>query len=416
MIFKESTRTQRISKEQVWHAWLKIRQGGKGMGIDHVSISEIDRNPSKYLYPLWNRLSSGSYFPVAVKEVCIPKSNGKLRSLGIPTICDRVAQEVIRAELEVILEPLFLPSSFGSRPGKSAYDALTQCAANCWSRWYVVDVDIQGFFDNIDHKLLMDILRKYTTQSHILLYCERWLKAPVSRVDGSLDTSRFKGTPQGGVISPLLSNLFLHEVFDLWMQQHHSHMVYERYCDDIVIHTRSMEQSRFIFDRLSERLSSYGLTMNQEKSKITYCYRTSRFYKEDRTVPVSFDFLGFTFKPRLCKREDGERFWGFGGSISSRNVQRAIGLLKTRLRWRLSQSIQVLSDWMTPLLYGWLHYYGHFGLARLSRLFRLINYQLVKWIQRKYGLLSYRKAKQRLRNICKSYPNLFIHWKYGFTY
>ena len=182
------------------------------MGIDQVSMDEIASNPRKYLYPLWNRLASGSYFPPPVKEVPIPKGKGKERMLGIPTIIDRVAQQVIRVELEKIVEPLFHPSSFGYRPGKSAHDAVEQCAKNCWERWYVVDLDIKGFFDNIDHDQMMEILRKYTNQRHILLYCERWLKAPILKQDGELQ-ARTKGTPQGGVISPLLANLYLHEAW-----------------------------------------------------------------------------------------------------------------------------------------------------------------------------------------------------------
>ncbi len=208
------------------------------MGVDHVGIDQIDANPRKYLYPLWNRLASGSYFPPPVKEVLIPKGKVKKRMLGVPTVLDRVAQEVIRAELEKTVEPRFHPSSFGYRPGKSAHDAVEQCARNCWERWYVVDLDIKGFFDNIDHGRMMSILRKHTDQKHVLLYCERWLKAPVRRQNGELQT-RSKGTPQGGVLSPLLANLYLHEAFDQWLADTQPRIVFERYADDIVIHTRS---------------------------------------------------------------------------------------------------------------------------------------------------------------------------------
>ncbi len=201
------------------------------MGIDHVGIDEIAANPRKYLYPLWNRLASGSYFPPPVKEVLIPKGKVKKRMLGIPTTLDRVAQEVIRAELEKTVEPLFHSSSFGYRPGKSAHDAVEQCAKNCWERWYVVDLDIKGFFDNIDHEQMMSILRKHTSQRHILLYCERWLKAPLYKQNGELQT-RSKGTPQGGVLSPLLANLYLHEAFDQWLVDTQPRIVFERYADD----------------------------------------------------------------------------------------------------------------------------------------------------------------------------------------
>jgi RNA-directed DNA polymerase len=307
MIFGLETKTQPISKEQVWESWKRIKKGGEGVGIDNVTIAMIEKKPRKYLYPLWNRLTSGSYVPPPVREAKIPKGDGKERSLGIPTIIDRVAQDVIRAELEKIVEPTFHPSSFGYRPGKSQHDAVEQCARNCWARWYVVDIDIKGFFDNIDHELMMRLLRKVTDKRHILLYCERWLKAPVQTEDGT-KRERLKGSPQGGVISPLLSNIFLHEVFDSWMQQYHSIMAFERYADDIIIHTRSIERSEYTLDKVRARLKQYSLELNEEKTKIVYCYRTARFFKERKDVPVSFDFLGFTFKPRKCCRSDEQRY------------------------------------------------------------------------------------------------------------
>ena len=233
MIEELKSKTQPVSKEQVWSAWNRIKQGGKGVGVDNVTIEMIERNPRKYLYPLWNRLASGSYFPPPVKEVLIPKGKVKTRILGVPTILDKVAQEVIRVELEKTVEPLFNSSSFGYRPGKSAHDAVEQCAKNCWERWYVVDLDIKGFFDNIDHEQMMSILRKHTSQRHILLYCERWLKASIYKQNGELQT-RSKGTPQGGVLSPLLANLYLHEAFDHWLATTQPRIVFERYADDSV--------------------------------------------------------------------------------------------------------------------------------------------------------------------------------------
>ncbi len=233
MIEELKSKTQPVSKEQVWSAWKRIKQGGKGVGVDNVTIEMIERNPRKYLYPLWNRLASGSYFPPPVKEVLIPKGKVKTRILGVPTILDKVAQEVIRVELEKTVEPLFHPSSFGYRPGKSAHDAVEQCAKNCWERWYVVDLDIKGFFDNIDHEQMMSILRKHISQRHILLYCERWLKAPMYKQNRELQI-RSKGAAQGSVISPLLANLYLHEAFDQWLATTQPRIVFERYADDSV--------------------------------------------------------------------------------------------------------------------------------------------------------------------------------------
>jgi len=412
MIFELKPKSLGITKEQVWKAWKRIKQGGKGVGVDNVTIEMVEKNPRKYLYPVWNRLASGSYFPPVVRQVSIPKPNGKERYLGIPTMCDRVAQEVIRAELEQELEPHFHPGSYGYRPGKSAHQALKACAKNCWERWFVVDLDIKGFFDNIDHAKMMEILRKYTSKKHILLYCERWLKAPVLKINGELDTDRRKGMPQGGVISPLLANLYLHEVFDSWMEHRHSIMVFERYADDIVIHTRSIEQSEFILDKLRIRLKQYGLSVNEEKTQIVYCYRTARFYKAPKEIPVSFDFLGFTFKPRLCKRGDGELFWGFRPAVSSKNLRRMNTELK-RIHRYVYLSIQELAAILAPRLRGWIMYYGHTRKSGLTWLFERLNERLAKWVKNKYKIRSKRKCFAWVRRISKSFPSMFVHWEYG---
>ena len=415
MIEELNTKTQPVSKEQVWSAWQRVKQGGKGMGIDQISMLEIASNPRKYLYPLWNRLASGSYFPPPVKEVPIPKGNGKERMLGIPTILDRVAQQVIKVELEKIAEPLFHHSSFGYRPGKSAHHAVEQCAKNCWERWYVVDLDIKGFFDNIDQEQMMEILRKHTSQKQILLYCERWLKAEVLKQDGELQ-ARDKGTPQGGVISPLLANLYLHEAFDQWMADTQPRIVFERYADDIVIHTRSIEQSNFILDKLKARLKRYSLEVHPEKTKIVYCYRTARFHKEGKGIPVSFDFLGFTFKPRLCKKSNGEKFWGFRPAISKKSEKRIIGeLSKLAIHNWVSLDIHGLADALSSKIQGWINYYGKFRISEMQWIFRLLNIRIAKWARKKFKLKTYSKSYGWLKRTTKWYPNTFVHWKYGFT-
>lgn len=415
MIEELKSKTQPVSKAQVWSAWNRIKQGGKGVGVDNVTIEMIERNPRKYLYPLWNRLASGSYFPPPVKEVLIPKGKVKKRMLGVPTILDRVAQEVIRAELEKTVEPLFHPSSFGYRPGKSAHDAVEQCAKNCWERWYVVDLDIKGFFDNIDHEQMMSILRKHTSQRHILLYCERWLKAPLYKQSGELQT-RSKGTPQGGVLSPLLANLYLHEAFDQWLAETQPRIVFERYADDIVIHTRSLEQSYFILDKLKARLKRYSLEIHPEKTRIVYCYRTARFHKEGKDIPVSFDFLGFTFKPRLCEKPDGEKFWGYRPAISKKSQKKIIDeLRKLAIHNWVSEDIQSLAATLAPKIRGWINYYGRFRISELQPIFRLLNIRIAKWARKKYRLKTYAKSYGWLKRIIRWYPNTFIHWKYGFT-
>ena len=412
MIFELKPKSNGITRDQVWVAWKRIKQGGKGVGIDGVTIAEIETHPRKYLYPVWNRMASGSYFPPAVREVSIRKSNGKERMLGIPTMCDRVAQEVIRAELEKELEPHFHPSSYGYRPSKSAHQAIAACARNCWERWYVVDLDIKGFFDNIDHEKMMEILRKYTSKKHLLLYCERWLKAPIQRLSGETETERKSGTPQGGVISPLLANLYLHEAFDSWMQQKQPHIVFERYADDIVIHTRSIKQSAFILDKTRLRMNQYSLRLNEEKTRTVYCYRTARFFKESQDIPVSFDFLGFTFKPRRCKRTDGTLFWGFRPAVSVKNLKRMNGEFN-KLHRCVKDSIHVIAEKLRLKVTGWIRYYGFIRKSGLTALFDKLNERLAKWASNKYKIQGMWKSFAWLKRMSKSYPTLFTHWEYG---
>ncbi len=415
MIIKEKTKTQPISKQQVWASWKRIKQGGKGMGVDQVSIAMIENNPRKYLYPLWNRLSSGSYYPPAVREKEIPKADGNFRKLGIPTIIDRVAQDVIRQELERIAEPKFHPSSFGYRPNKSAHEAIEQCAKNCWERWYVVDVDIKGFFDNIDHKMLLDILGGLTQKKHILMYCERWLKAP-KQTDEGTQTESVKGSPQGGVISPLLANIYLNEVFDKWISETQPRIVFERYADDIIVHTRSIKQSEFILDKLRARFRQYGLELNESKTKIAYCYRTARQFKEDKDIPVSFDFLGFTFKPRVCQRTDGDKFWGYKPAIGVKGQKKILAVCKKLAfhKW-IHLDIYELSAVLAPKIRGWINYYGKFRLKELSNVFSKINRRIAIWLRRKFKLGTLGKAYKRLKRIIQTFPGIFPHWQYGFV-
>jgi len=258
-------------------------------------------------------------------------------------------------------------------------------------------------------------LRKHTDQRHVLLYCERWLKAPIMRQNGELQT-RSKGTPQGGVLSPLLANLYLHEAFDQWLAETQPRIVFERYADDIVIHTRSMEQSCFILDKLKARLKEYSLEIHPEKTRIVYCYRTARFFKERKDIPVSFDFLGFTFKPRLCEKANGEKFWGYRPAISKKSQKKITNEL-SRLafhKWS-SLDIQGLANVLAPMIRGWINYYGRFRLSEMHWVFRLLNVRIAKWIRWKYKLKTYAQSYGRLKRFIQWYPNMFVHWTYGFT-
>ena len=227
----KSAKPYDIPKALVWDAYLAVKASKGGPGIDGVCMDEFEQNLKDRLYKIWNRLSSGSYFPAPVKQVDIPKADGGTCTLGIPTVEDRIAQAVVKLYLEPMLEPHFHEDSYGYRPGKSALDALATTRRRCWRDDWVLDLDIRRFFDTLDHGLVMTAVSRFTDCPWAMLYIERWLKADIQAPDGAI-TGRDTGTPQGGVISPLLANLFLHLAFDKWMVEHYPQVHFERYADD----------------------------------------------------------------------------------------------------------------------------------------------------------------------------------------
>jgi len=298
---EEMTKSLPVSKRMVWESYLKVVSKNGGAGIDRESIEVFDANMAGNLYKLWNRMTSGSYFPPPVRTVFIPKKQGGLRPLGIPTVSDRIAQGVVKDYLEPSMEAIFHNSSFGYRPGRSAHDALVQCQRNCIQKAWVLDVDIKGFFDNISHSIMMELLGQHTQEKWVLMYVERWLKAGVEQEDGSI-AARTKGTPQGGVISPLLANIYLHHAFDKWMDETHPQCSFERYADDIVIHCSSKEEAEQMLEELKTRMQEFELTLHPEKTKIVYCKNYQRTEKHDSK---SFTFLSYSFQPRTVKDKFG---------------------------------------------------------------------------------------------------------------
>lgn len=295
------SRSIEIAKHEVVRAYKRVKANGGAAGADGVGLKEFERDLKRNLYRIWNRLSSGSYFAPPVKRVQIPKADGKVRPLGIPTVGDRIAQMVVKQRLEPLLEPVFHASSYGYRPGRSAHDAVRVARRLCWKHDWVLDLDIKGFFDNLDHALLLQAVRKHTDCRWLSLYVERWLQAPAQLPDGTLAV-REKGTPQGGVISPLLANLFLHYAFDVWMQRHYPVVYFERYADDIIVHCKSEKQALWLKDVIARRLAQCHLELHPEKTKVVYCKdddRTGNYPHE------SFDFLGFAFRPRGAKSRTG---------------------------------------------------------------------------------------------------------------
>jgi len=406
----DKARPFNISKREVWLAYKRVRENRGAAGVDDQTIAEFEKDLSNNLYRLWNRMSSGSYMPPPVRRVDIPKGDGRgTRSLGIPTVSDRIAQMVVKRYLEPVLEPVFHDDSFGYRPGRSAHDALAAARQRCWRFDWVLDLDIKGFFDNIDWELLMRAVRRHTDCAWVLLYIERWLKAPVSMPDGAL-VSREKGTPQGAVVSPILANLFLHYAFDRWMKENHPDIPFERYADDAICHCRSEAQALLLRQALEARLAACKLELHPQKTKIVYCKDSNRpnGYPEQR-----FDFLGFTFRPRQSMNRAGKLFVSFSPAVSDKAAK---AMREDVRRWKLHHrndlDLEKIAQWARPILVGWVNYYGRFHRSALRRALRTVDPFIVRWAQRKYKRLRghAKRAWGWLRGVKSRQPNLFAHW------
>jgi len=401
-----------ISKRVVWEAYRHVKANKGAAGVDAESISDFEGDFKNNLYKIWNRMSSGSYFPPPVRTVGIPKSDGGQRKLGIPTVSDRIAQMVVKMYFELKVEPYFHPDSYAYRPEKSAIEAMEVARQRCWRYNWVLDLDIKGFFDNIDHELMMLAVRKHTDCKWTLLYIERWLKAPAQLEEGSL-VSRDKGTPQGGVISPLLANLFLHYTFDEWMRREYPYITFERYADDIIVHCKSEKQAKWLKAVIGRRLSQCKLELHPEKTKIVYCKDSNRRgnYPTDK-----FDFLGYTFRPRRSKARGDRYFVNFTPAISAKAAKKIRRIMRSwRIHLMSDKSIEDLSRIFNPVLRGWINYYGQFYKSALYPIFDQLNRSLKRWAMRKYKRLRGRKrrAYHRLGRIARQLPGLFAHWRLG---
>jgi RNA-directed DNA polymerase len=401
-----------ISKSEVWEAYKRVKANKGAAGVDDESIEDFERNLKDNLYKLWNRMSSGSYFPPPVRAKEIEKKSGGKRKLGIPTVADRIAQQVVKTKLEPELEPLFHADSYGYRPGKSALDAVGQARERCWRNDWVLDLDIKGFFDNLDQDLLMRAVKKHAKDRWVVFYIERWLKAPMQEEDGRL-TPREKGTPQGGVVSPLLANLFLHYGLDRWLAANYPQVTFERYADDVIVHGRTERQAQEVRKAIAERLQNCGLELHPEKTKIVYC-------KDDlrrRTYPnEKFDFLGYTFRPRRSKNHKGKYFINFSPAVSNKAAKAIRDKIRSwKLPKRSDKSIEDLSRMFNPIVRGWLNYYGRYYRSALYPAVRALDRDLALWARRKYKKLHrhLRRATHWIAGISRRDPGLFAHWQMG---
>ena len=354
----------KIPKREVWEAFKRVKANQGAAGVDGQSIVDFEANLAANLHKVWNWMSSGSYFPPPVRRVDIPKANGGTRPLGIPTVADRVAQEVARRFLEPIWSRCSTLYFYGYRSGKSAIDAVRTARQRCWRYDWVLDLDVKAFFDSIDWELMLAAVRRHTDCPWVLLYVERWLKAPVQMEDGSI-IARTAGTPQGGVISPLLANLFLHYTFDMWMTREFPHIPFERYADDAICHCKSAEELRVLWSALLDRLAACKLVLHPEKTKIVYCKDANR--KGDHP-DISFDFLGFQFRARKTMWVHGDRRIFAHSFLPAASPKALVSHQPDSPEVGASPSaviklLQDLADMYNPCIRGWITYYSHFNEA-----------------------------------------------------
>jgi RNA-directed DNA polymerase len=406
------TKPYDIDKKLVYDAYKAVATNAGAAGVDGQSLEQFAQNLMGNLYKIWNRMSSGSYFPPPVRAVPIPKKNGGQRLLGVPTVADRVAQMVVKQVVERTLEPIFMSDSYGYRPDKSALDAIEVTRKRCWEYDWVLEFDIRGLFDNIDHTLLLRAVRKHVKCKWALLYIERWLKAPMRLEDGTL-VQRTKGTPQGGVVSPMLANLFMHYTFDAWMAREHPGLPWCRYADDGLVHCRTEAEAKAVKAKLAARLAECHLELHPEKTKIVYCKDGRRRKKYPNTT---FDFLGYSFRAMAAKSRKGEVFTGFGPQVSASSLKAMRQTVREMKLRRLTQiRLTDIARKLNPILQGWLNYYGRFYPSAMYPMWRYLNATLVAWAMRKYKRYARRKTQacRMIESIAIKRPRLFVHWHHS---
>jgi RNA-directed DNA polymerase len=401
-----------ISKWEVWEAYRQVKANKGAPGVDGCSLEDFEKDLKGNLYKIWNRMASGSYLPPPVLAVEIPKPHGGgTRVLGVPTIVDRIAQTVVARRLEEAVEPSFHPDSYGYRPGRSALDAVAVCRRRCWAKDWVIDLDVERFFDSVPWELLVKAVAAHTDQPWVVLYVRRWLAAPIQHLDGTLQ-QRDRGTPQGSAVSPMLANLFMHYAFDAWMARRFPAIEFERYADDAVVHCVSQRQARMLVRAIADRMAEVGLRLHPAKTRIVYCKDGKRQLDYEHTACT---FLGFTFRARGARGARGERFTSFLPAIS----KDALGKLSAEVRrWRLHRwtglSLTDVAQRINLIVRGWMQYYGAFYRTALYPLLQRINTYLVRWLRKKHKRLRpMKKAKLAWQRITSQDPRLFAHWAWA---
>jgi group II intron reverse transcriptase/maturase len=401
-----------IPKGLVWDAYQVVKENQGAPGVDGVTIEEFEKDLKNNLYLIWNRLSSGTYFPPAVKAEWIPKPHGNgQRMLGIPTVADRVAQTTVAMALGARVEKIFHDDSYGYRQGRSPLDAVEVCRRRCWEKDWVLELDIQNFFGSCPHELVVKAVQAHCDHDRrwIVLYVRRWLTAPIQHPDGTKQVPD-AGTPQGSAISPVLANLFMTYAFDQWVDREFPTVRFERYCDDIVVHCSTERQARAVWAAVGERMVEVGLRLHPDKTRLVYCKDSKRRGEFD---VVSFTFLGFTWQPRSAKnKRTGQIFTGFLPAMSADALRaKGVEIRSWRIHRRTANDLVDLAKDINPKVRGWMNYYGTYAPWQMYPLLMRINAYLMRWARKKYKRLkAYTRAFRWWQRVVQRDPKLFAHW------
>jgi RNA-directed DNA polymerase len=409
---KRSDKPFAIPRQLVWEAWRQVKANKGAPGVDGQGLEQFEADLADNLYKIWNRMSSGTYFPPPVRAVEIPKPHSPgVRVLGVPTIADRVAQTVAAMYLEPLVEPRFHADSYGYRPNRSAHEALAVCRQRCWKYDWIIDLDVQKFFDEVPWDLIVRAVQAVTDTPWVLLYVRRWLAAPLQQPDGAL-VERDKGTPQGSAVSPILANLFMHYAFDSWMARNFPGCPFERYADDAVVHCKSRRQAEYVLAGIAARMGEVGLRLHPDKTRIVYCKDGKRRGEHEHTT---FTFLGYAFRARKARNgRDGSYFSSFLPAISPEALKaKNARLRELRIDRRTDLSLDDLARWLNPIVAGWMHYYGRFYRSAMAPLLLRVSSYLRRWAAKKYKRLRTHKRFQRWwAGLLDREPGLFVHWQW----
>jgi group II intron reverse transcriptase/maturase len=315
---------------------------------------------------------------------------------------------VVARRLEARVEPIFHQDSYGYRPGRSALDAVEVCRRRCWKTDWVIDLDIQKFFDSVPRDLVLKAVEANSDLPWVVLYVKRWLHVPMQNPDGTM-LERDRGTPQGSSVSPVLANLFLHYALDAWLAREFPSVGFERYVDDVVVHCVSEAQARMVLVAIGARMEQVGLRLHPDKTRIVYCQDGKRCASYEHT---EFTFLGFTFRQRGVRDKNGKQFSSVNPAISKQALKRISAVVRSwRLHLRIGLDFAEVARRINPIVRGWMRYYGAFYRSVLYPLLSRVNAYLMRWIRKKYKRLRAKgKAFRCWRGIVERFPRMFAHW------